>query len=196
MPNENGTLIKSAISDDAIVPYTNGNAPNSPLMGSQRWLVKKPNPNCRIESIESEASATTIANTIATIKRATSNTRTRKIASPVFPVGESTRRQVEFVPAKLMFLFSATALIRALSESCSVGRYGIDLCFSSLHDVGRQRRVLQVLRESFAVVNSPPQEIHERFSFRSILLGLVDQDVRVARNRISAGAGGICDRNA
>jgi hypothetical protein len=65
------------------------------LIGSQRRLVRNPKPNWRIESIESDASAITIARTIATISSATSSISTRKIASPVFPVGESTRRHVE-----------------------------------------------------------------------------------------------------
>jgi hypothetical protein len=73
----------------------NGSAPNCPLIGSHVRPVKKLNPNSRIESIEFEAIAMTIAVTIVSISKALTNRMARKIASPRLPVGESARRQFQ-----------------------------------------------------------------------------------------------------
>jgi len=67
------------------------------------------------DSIESAASDTTIAITIPTINNATSNIKMRNTASPVFPVGESTRRQCEACP-------TVTALILKLRSRLSQSR--------------------------------------------------------------------------
>ena len=90
---DSGTAIISAITDETTVPYINGSAPNCPLIGSQVRLVKKSNPNSRIESIEFDAIATIIEVTMTSIRTALKNRVPRKIASPRLPVGESARRQ-------------------------------------------------------------------------------------------------------
>src|ERR1700687_621601 len=68
-------------------------APNWSLTGFHSRLVRKPKPNCRIESIECDASARIIATTINSTNSAAANIAARKIASPVLPVGERLRRQ-------------------------------------------------------------------------------------------------------
>src|SRR5215813_14987797 len=112
----------------------------------------------------------TIATTMPTISSATSNIRMRNTASPVFPVGESTRRQVTFSTTALKFFASNGRYCRGgplwppadhswrvtgghrgpplqetplLSQSRSVCSDRIDLSFGAFHDVGRQWRVLQ-----------------------------------------------------
>src|SRR5437764_14795960 len=67
----------------------NASPPNSPLTGSHSRLVRKPKPNCLIESAECQANAPIIVMTIATTSNAAPNIAARKIASPKLPVGES-----------------------------------------------------------------------------------------------------------
>src|ERR1044072_8380501 len=113
----------------------------------------------------------TIATTIPTISSATSNIRMRNTASPVLPVLATRGTKYFFV------------LLVALFKCCSICSDRIDLGFGFLHDVSRQRRVLQFLREVLAVVQSPPQKVDERFSFRGVFLIFVNKNVCVTRNR-------------
>src|SRR5215204_5511669 len=121
-----------------------GSAPNSPLTGFHWRPVTKPKPNCRTDIIESDTSATIIASTTATTNNPIANISKRKIASPVLPVGESTRRQSEYfrfktrlsgVVALITFPIALVLFENCLSERCASGSDGINLGFSSLHDV-------------------------------------------------------------
>src|ERR1700752_4135599 len=140
----------------------------------------------------------TIATTTLTIRSATASISTRKIASDVFPVGESTRRQVETCPTKVGLSLSGAQLIRssALSERRASGRDRVDLRFGTLHDVRWQRRVLQVPRETLAIMNSPPEKIDHCFSFGRVFLVLVDKNVGVTGNRIRLRTRRVCYRHA
>src|SRR4051812_35116413 len=69
-----------------------GKAPNSPRIGFQVRLVKKPKPNWRNDSCEFTAIAMTIAITSKSKRSALKKRTARKIVSPVLPVGESARR--------------------------------------------------------------------------------------------------------
>src|SRR2546423_1650302 len=73
---------------------------------------------------------------------------------------------------------------------------GVDLGFGSLHNLVWKRGEAQLFRVTFAVVQTPPEEINERLALGSILLLFVGEDVRVARNRIGACARRVCDRDA
>src|SRR5262244_878897 len=83
-----------------------------------------------------------------------------------------------------------------LSQGGASGSDRADLCFRSLHYVGRERRVLQISGVSFAVVNSPPKEINQRLALARIFLILVNENVGVARNRIYVRTGSIRYRHA
>src|SRR6266850_6578060 len=152
----------------------NASAANWPLTGFHSRPVRKPKPNWRIESVECDASARIIEPTITSSNSAAPNIKARKTASPVFPVGESRRRQCPtnfgLSLALVITLLKASDKLKFVGHSYSsqwfaAGSYRIDLRFRALDDFGRQRRVLQLFREFFAVVNSPPKEINQGFSF-------------------------------
>src|SRR6185436_2720476 len=69
-----------------------GNAPNSPFTGSQLLLVMNDKPNCAMESRDFATSAKSIEPTSKTMSNAVANSKSRKIASPAFPVGDKRRR--------------------------------------------------------------------------------------------------------
>src|SRR5437867_11253435 len=128
-----------------------GKAPNSPFIGFHWRPVKKPKPNWRIDNIESDASATIIAITIETTNSPTANISKRKIASPVLPVGESTRRQSECFPpnavlsglvALIVLESNSPRLEIQLTKRCASSRNRIDLRLSTLNDVSRKGSVL------------------------------------------------------
>src|SRR6476469_9990294 len=81
------------------------------------------------------------------------------------------------------------------AQRLTAGSYRTDLRFCTLHDLCRQRRVLQIFSELFAVVNSPPQEINQRFSLLSVLLVFESKNVGVTRKRIRVRSAGICNRD-
>src|SRR5439155_6075227 len=75
------------------------------------------------------------------------------------------------------------------------GSYGINFRLSALDDRIRQRRVLQVVGEPLAVMNSPPDKIDHRFSLQSVWLFFVNENVGIARDWIGVRAVRIGDRN-
>src|SRR5260370_7942070 len=82
----------------------NASAPNWPLTGSHSRLVRKSEPNWRIERVECDARAKIIEPTIKSSSNAAANINARKTASPALPVGDSRCRQF---PANLGLLTPA-----------------------------------------------------------------------------------------
>src|ERR1051326_5067799 len=71
----------------------------------------------------------------------------------------------------------------------------MNLSLSAFDDFRGQRRILTISCEAFSVMNSPPEEINQSFTLGRIFLIFIGEDVGVAGNRISIGAGRVCNRN-
>src|SRR5258708_25838289 len=150
----------------------NASAANWPLTGFHSRPVRKPKLNWRIESAECDASARIIEPTIRSSSNAAPNIKARKTASPALPVGDSRRRKCPTnFSLSLAFVITQSKVQRQTkvcrtsysSQRFAPGSYRIDLRFGTLDDFIRQWRVLQLLRESLAFVNSPPDKMNERF---------------------------------
>src|SRR5437667_9238311 len=59
-----------------------------------------------------------------------------------------------------------------------------------LHDLGRQRRVEEIRRVLLAVVDHPPEELHQQLALRLVGLVFVDEEPREARDRVRVIPGG------
>src|SRR6266536_1640260 len=72
----------------------------------------------------------------------------------------------------------------------------IDLYFRAFDDFRRQRSVLQVLRERFAVMDSPPQKIDNRLALSCVLLIFVGENVGKAGDGVSVSSVRVGNRNS
>src|SRR2546427_8797720 len=65
-----------------------------------------------------------------------------------------------------------------------------------LHDLGRQWRVEEIRRVLLAVVDHPPEELHQQLALRLVGLVFVDEEPREARDRVRVIPGGVRERDA
>src|SRR2546426_8340178 len=68
-------------------------------------------------------------------------------------------------------------------------------CLDLLHDLGRQWRVEEIRRVLLAVVDHPPEELHQQLALRLVGLVFVDEEPREARDRVRVIAGGVRERD-
>src|SRR5437667_5717534 len=159
----------------------NGSAPNCSATGSQVDVARKWNPNLLIAREEPFANCQPTRNTSAATASAIASVKYSNALSPKRDGGDIRATTEGSASAEIAGLMTP-----AIVEPPAVELHldFVDALQHTLAQVGRQRRIIKILRHIFAFGQRPLQKLDQLFSLGRILLLLVNQEPRSAGNGI------------